>query len=89
MRDWQVWYRGIGAYVEFYMTVTNNRVTSVYDYSISFTGFSYEDASLTKTSTYGKLTFTTKSIAGIVAGTCWLKGTVTNSDNEITVDWQM
>lgn len=86
---WQVWYRGINSYVEFYMTVSNNRVTSVSDYSISLTGGSYDNANLSKTSTYGKLTFTYKSVAGIVTKTCWLKGTVTGSDNKITVDWDM
>lgn len=86
---WQVWYKGINTYVEFYMTVSSNRVTSVYDYSISLTGATYENAALTKTTTYGKLTFNLCSIAGIVSKTCWLKGTVTGSDNEITVDWDM
>lgn len=88
-RTWQVWYRHIGHSVEFYMTVSNNKVTSVYDYSISVVGGSYENAELTKTSTYGKLTFTLKSIGGIAASTCWLKGTVTGVDDEIETTWQM
>lgn len=87
--NWRVWYRGLSIYAEFYMTVSNNRVTSVSDYSISITGGSYENEALTKTSTYGKLTFKSKSIAGVVTKTCWLKGTVTGSDNEIIVDWDM
>lgn len=86
---WQVWYRGMYSYVEFYMTVSNNKVTSVYDYSISLTGSTYEDAALTHTTTYGKLTFTQKLFAGLGASTCWLKGTVTGEDDQINVTWQM
>lgn len=86
---WQVWYKSIGIDVEFYMTVSNNRVTSVYDYSISLVGASYDDASLTRTSTYGKLTYTYKLPAGLAAYTCWLKGTVTGEDDQIDVTWQM
>lgn len=86
---WQVWYTWLANHVEFYMTVENNRVTSVYDYSISLVGSTYEDASLTKTSTYGKLTFKQVSPGGFGAATCWLKGTVTGEDDEIIVDWQM
>ena len=86
---WRVWYNGIIASVEFYMDVANNKVTSVYDDSISIFGGTYEDAALTKTSTYGKLTFTYKSIGGITASTCWLKGTVTGTNDEIDVTWKM
>ena len=32
-RVWQVWYKGLNTDVEFYMIVSNNKVTSVYDYS--------------------------------------------------------
>lgn len=86
---WRVWYKAIGIDVKFYMTVSNNRVTSVYDYSISLAGASYDDAELTKTSTYGKLTYTYKLPAGLAAYTCWLKGTVTGENDEIDVTWQM
>lgn len=86
---WQVWYKGLNGSAEFYMDVSNNKVTAVYDYSISLLGGTYSDASLTKTSTYGKLTFNYKSLAGIVSGTCWLKGTVTGENDEIEVTWQM
>lgn len=50
-RTWQVWYKALGVSVEFYMTVSNNKVTSAYDYSISLVGASYEDADLMHTST--------------------------------------
>lgn len=88
-QSWQVWYKGVNGSAEFYMDVSNNKVTAVYDYSISLLGGTYSDASLTKTSTYGKLTFNYKSLAGIVSGTCWLKGTVTGEDDQIEVTWQM
>lgn len=86
---WQVWYKGFNASVEFYMDVSNNKVTAVYDYSISLLGGTYSDAVLSKTSTYGKLTFNYQSLAGVVSGTCWLKGTVTGEDDQIEVTWQM
>ena len=88
-RTFRVWYRSVGVDVEFYMTVLNNRVTSVYDYSISLLAATFEDAELTKTSTYGKLTFTAKALGGLAASTCWLKGTVTGVDDEIETTWQM
>ena len=87
--SWRGWYKGINTSAEFYMTVTNNKVTSVSNYSITIIGGSYEDASLDKTPTYGILTFTAKSLAGIITTTCWLKGEVTGEDDEINVTWQM
>lgn len=86
---WRVWFNGVTINAEFYMTVSNNKVTSVYDDSISVIGGTYEEETLTSTATYGKLTFKVKSIAGIMAGKCWLKGTVTGSDDKIDVTWQM
>lgn len=86
---WRVWFTGVTINAEFYMTVSNNKVTSVYDDSISVVGGTYEDDQLTSTTTYGKLTFKVKSIGGILSGKCWLKGTVTGEDNKIDVTWQM
>lgn len=86
---WLVQYKKIGVTVEFYMTVSGNKVTSVYDYYISLAGSTYEDAELSKTSTYGKLTFKHVWIGGLGASTCWLKGTVTGENDEIEVTWRM
>lgn len=86
---WRVWYTGGTINAEFHMTVSNNRVTSVSDDMISTFGGSYSNEQLTKTSTYGKLSFQFTSIGSIISKSCWLKGTVTGSDNEITVDWDM
>lgn len=88
-QTWRVWYEGLNTTVEFYMTVSGNEVTSVFDYSISLFGSSYDDPVLSMTSTYGKLTFTRKAILGITSATCWLKGTVTGVDDQIDVTWQM
>ena len=52
-------------------------------------GGTYSDKSLTKTSTYGKLSFKAEAYSGIMAGSCWLKGTVTGSGNTVNVTWQM
>lgn len=87
--SWKVYYTGVTINAHFYMTVTNNKVTSVYDYWILIIGGTYDNASLTKTSTYGKLSFKVEAYAGIMAASCWLKGTVTGSGNNINVTWQM
>lgn len=84
----RVWYTSIAVRAEFYMTVSGNRVTSVYDDSISTTGCTYSGDNLTMTSAYGKLSFNI-STSGLMTKKCWLQGTVTGSDDEITVDWDM
>ena len=72
-----------------YMTVSNNTVTSVFDDTISVIGGTYEDDELTMTSTYGKLSFKVTSLGSIMSGKCWLKGTVTGSEDKIDVTWRM
>ena len=86
---WRVWFTGVTINAEFYMTVSNDAVTSVYDDSISVIGGTYEDDELTMTSTYGKLSFKVTSLGSIMSGKCWLKGTVTGSENKIDVTWRM
>lgn len=86
---WKVWYTGVTINAHFYMTVSNNKVTSVYDKWILVIGGTFNSESLTKTSKYGKLSFNVEAYAGILAGTCWLKGTVTGSGNDIDVTWSM
>lgn len=87
--SWQVYYNGVTINASFYMTVTNNKVTSVYDYNILIIGGTYDNESLTKTTTYGKLSFKVTAYPGVMAASCWLKGTVTGSGNNINVTWQM
>lgn len=87
--EWKVWYTGVTINAHFYMTVSNNKVTSVYDEWILIIGGTYDNEKLTKTSTYGKLTFKAESYGGIITGTCWLKGTVTGSNNNIDVTYSM
>ncbi len=86
---WKVSYTGVVIKCSFYMNVSENKVTSVYDKSITVIGGTYEGATLTHTSTYGKLTFDCKAVLGIASSTCWLKATVTGTDNAITVTHQM
>jgi len=86
---YKVYYTGVVINCRFYMTVSNNVVTSVYDDWILIVGGTYDDDSLVRTSTYGKLSFKVNAYAGIMAAKCWLKGTVTGSGNEITVTYQM
>ena len=86
---WRVWFTGVTINAEFYMTVSNNTVTSVFDDTISVIGGTYEDDELTMTSTYGKLSFKVTSLGSIMSGKCWLKGTVTGSEDMIDVSWRM
>lgn len=86
---WRVWFTGVTINAEFYMTVSDNTVTSVFDDTISVIGGTYEDDELSMASTYGKLSFKVTSLGSILSGKCWLKGTVTGSDNKIDVTWQM
>lgn len=71
------------------MTVTNNVVTNVYDEWILIIGGTFSGNALTKTSTYGKLQFNASPYGGLFTYLCWLKGTVTGSNNEVTVNYQM
>lgn len=87
--SWKVYYTGITINCHFYMTVTNNKVTSVYNDWILIIGGTFHNASLTRTSTYGKQSFKVEAYAGVMAATCWLKGTVTGSGNNINVTWRM
>ena len=37
----------------------------------------------------GKLSFKVTSLGSIMSGKCWLKGTVTGSEDKIDVTWRM
>jgi len=87
--EWKVWYTGVTINAHFYMTVSDNKVTSVYDEWIGTIGGTFSDDSLTNTSQYGKLSFTVDAYAGVASFKCWLKGTVTGSDNDIDISYQM
>lgn len=87
-RTWKVSYSNAIINCHFYMTVSKNKVTSVYDEWILTVGYTYSDATLTKTSTYGKLGFTATIYGGFASLSCWLKGTVTGSENDITVSYK-
>lgn len=88
-RAWKVSYTGAVINCYFYMTVSNNKVTSVYDSWILTIGYTYSDTSLVKTTTYGKLSFVATIYGGFASLSCWLKGTVTGSENDITVTYSM
>lgn len=87
--DWKVSFTGGTINAHFYMTVSNNKVTDVYDEWIGTIGGTFSDDTLDYTSKYGKLKFTVDAYAGIASFKCWLKGTVTGKDNDIKVTWQM
>ena len=89
IRTWEVSYTSLPISCYFHMDVSNNKVTSVYDSWVRIIGGTYDDLQLTNTNTYGKLTFRLDAYLGIMSATCWLKGTVTGSDNDITVSWEM
>lgn len=45
--------------------------------------------SISGKSVYGKLSFKVTSLGSIMSGKCWLKGTVTGSEDKIDVSWRM
>lgn len=87
--SWKVSYKGVVIHAYFYMTVTNNKVTNAWDYSITTLGSTYSDASLTYNSSSAKLTFTSNAYNGIASHTCWLKGTPRGTNNEVDVTYSM
>ncbi|WP_099469022.1 DUF5626 family protein [Konateibacter massiliensis] len=87
--SWKVSYTSGVLNCYFYMDVSGNKCTSVYDKWILVIGGTYDNTSLTRSSSYGKLEFDVTGYGGIFTGTCWLKGTVTGSDNDINVSYQM
>ena len=87
--SWKVSYKGEVIHAYFYMTVTNNKVTNAWDYSITTLGSTYSDASLTYNSSSAKLTFTSNAYNGIASHTCWLKGTPRGTNNEVDVTYSM
>ena len=87
--SWKVSYNGVVIRAYFYMTVTNNKVTNAWDYSITTLGSTYSDASLTYNSSSAKLTFTSNAYNGIASHTCWLKGTPRGTNNEVDVTYSM
>ena len=76
-------------YFVIFSTVTNNKVTNAWDYSITTLGSTYSDASLTYNSSSAKLTFTSNAYNGIASHTCWLKGTPRGTNNEVDVTYSM
>ena len=87
--SWKVSYKGVVIHAYFYMTVTNNKVTNAWDYSITTLCSTYSDASLTYNSSSAKLTFTSNAYNGIASHTCWLKGTPRGTNNEVDVTYSM
>ncbi len=87
--SWKVSYTGVVLNASFYMDVSGNKCTSVYDKWILVIGGTFDNASLSRSSSYGKLDFDVTGYGGVFQGSCWLKGTVTGSDNDINVSYQM
>lgn len=90
-QSYRVWYVSGFINAEFYMTVTNNRVSTVYDRYIMTIGGTYSQAQLTRNTacTYGQLDFVFTALGNIAKSDCWLRGTVTGANNEITVSYRM
>ena len=88
-RTWRVYARGVFTKCEFYMTVSNNKVTKAYDDEITTYFGVYEDAKLVLTNTVAKLTFKFVNSNESASSTCWLQGAVTGSDNDINVTWDL
>lgn len=80
-RTYKIYFYTIMINSEFYMTISDNKVTKVYDYKIITVGPSYSNAQLSKTSTTGKLDFDTSY--ALLHVSCWLKGEVSGTDNGV------
>lgn len=90
-QSYRVWYFSGLVNAEFYMTVTNNQVTAVFDRNITSVGGVYSEPRLTinSTKTRGQLDFTFTAVGNILKGDCWLRGEVTGANNKITVTHKM
>lgn len=90
-QSYKVWFVGVIINAEFYMTVTNNKVTSVSDrYILTYGGvFSNPRLTINSTKTRGQLDFIFTSAGNFVQGDCWLRGEVTGSNNQIKVTHRM
>ncbi len=90
-QSYRVWYFSGLVNAEFYMTVTNNQVTAVFDRNITSVGGVYSEPRLTinSTKTRGQLDFTFTAVGNILKGDCWLRGEVTGINNKIKVTHRM
>lgn len=88
-KKWEVYYYSGLINANFYMNVSNNKVTSVYDKKVVCYGGTPSEITLTKTSTKGQLDFNFTLLGGIFGGNCWLRGTTTGSNNNIKVTYSM
>ncbi|MDD3402082.1 MAG: DUF5626 family protein [Hespellia sp.] len=84
---WKISYTSGVVNCHFYMNVSANQCTKVYDKSIMCIGCTYSNASLYHGTSYGKLAFNVSSYLNIVNFTGWLKGTCTGSANDVKVTW--
>ena len=88
-KTWEVSFYGAVINARFYITVTDNVVTDVYDEWVLIVGGTHSDLELEKTNTYGKLSFNLQVYGGVMGSHCWLKATVTGSGNEVTITKMM
>lgn len=86
-RTWRVYFVSGVINCEFYMDVSGNRCTSVYDQRVFTVGCSYSNVNLKNGGSYGKLSFDVSAYMNIVNFNGWLKGTCTGSNNDIDVTW--
>lgn len=86
MRTWKVSFTSGIVNCWFYMDVNNNQVVSAYDEG--FLGLIFTDV-LSQTSTYAKYTLTFGlAVGGLgLTGKGWLKGTVTGTNNDISITY--
>lgn len=86
---WKVSHDGGPVQSSFYMVVTDNRVISAYDRWILVLAGTYENVSFTKDYySNARLAFDAVGLNGMWENSCWLKGTITGTNNWITVSYQ-
>lgn len=81
---WLISLDSVAVDAEYYVDVTNNKITNAYNWSIYTFVYDYSDVSLSYTSSYARLSFKA-SIAGVYSGTCWLQATIRGTNNEVDV----
>lgn len=82
--SWYITLDSVMADAEYYVDVTDNRITNARDWAIYTIGCSYRDAQLTYDSNHARLSFTLQFLDWST-GTAWLQATIRGTNNEVDV----
>lgn len=82
--SWYITLDSVLADAEYYVDVTDNRITNARDWAIYTIGCTYRDARLTYDSNHARLSFTIQFLDW-TTGTAWLQATIRGTNNEVDV----